>query len=51
MFDATRTRGLRRPAHCGGKTAREIRPRVKRCIARELYRQLNRSMKPLMSPS
>jgi transposase len=33
-----------------GKTAREIRRCLKRYIARELYRQLNQSMKPLMSP-
>ena len=33
-----------------GKTAREIRRCLKRYIARELYRHLTRSMKPLMSP-
>ena len=33
-----------------GKTPREIRRCLKRYIARELYRQLNRSMKPLTSP-
>lgn len=33
-----------------GKTTREIRRCLKRYIARELYRQLNQSMKPLMSP-
>jgi transposase len=33
-----------------GKTAREIRRCLKRYIARELYRQLNQSMKPLTSP-
>jgi transposase len=33
-----------------GKTPREIRRCLKRYIARELYRQLNQSMKPPMSP-
>jgi transposase len=33
-----------------GKTTREIRRCLKRYITRELYRQLNRSMKPLTSP-
>ena len=33
-----------------GKTAREIRRCLKRYIARELYRQLTQSMKPLTSP-
>jgi transposase len=33
-----------------GKTPREIRRCLKRYIARELYRQLNQSMKPLRSP-
>jgi transposase len=33
-----------------GKTPREIRRCLKRYIARELYRQLTQSMKPLMSP-
>jgi transposase len=33
-----------------GKTPREIRRCLKRYIARELYRQLNQSMKPLTSP-
>jgi transposase len=33
-----------------GKTTREIRRCLKRYIARELYRQLNRSMKPPTNP-
>jgi transposase len=45
---STRAYVARRTAE--GKTAREIRRCLKRYIARELYRQLNRSMKPLMSP-
>jgi transposase len=44
----TRAYVARRTAE--GKTAREIRRCLKRYIARELYRQLNQSMKPLTSP-
>jgi transposase len=44
----TRAYVARRTAE--GKTAHEIRRCLKRYIARELYRQLTRSMKPLMSP-
>jgi transposase len=44
----TRAYVARRTAE--GKTAREIRRCLKRYIARELYRQLNQSMKPLTNP-
>jgi transposase len=44
----TRAYVTRRTAE--GKTPREIRRCLKRYIARELYRQLNQSMKPLTSP-
>jgi transposase len=44
----TRAYVIRRSAE--GKTPREIRRCLKRYIARELYRQLNQSMKPLTSP-
>jgi transposase len=44
----TRAYVTRRTAE--GKTPREIRRCLKRYIARELYRQLTRSIKPLMSP-
>jgi transposase len=44
----TRAYVARRSAE--GKTPREIRRCLKRYIARELYRQLNQSMKPLTSP-
>ncbi len=44
----TRASSPRRTAE--GKATREIRRRLKRYIACELYRQLTRSMKPLMSP-
>jgi transposase len=44
----TRAYAARRTAE--GKTAREIRRCLKRYIARELYRQLTRAMKPLTSP-
>ena len=44
----TRAYVARRTAQ--GKTAREIRRCLKRYITRELYRQLTRSIKPLMSP-
>jgi transposase len=44
----TRAYVARRTAE--GKTPREIRRCLKRYIARELYRQLNQSMQPLMSP-
>jgi transposase len=44
----TRAYVARRTAQ--GKTTREIRRCLKRYIARELYRQLNQSMKPLMGP-
>ena len=41
---------LRRPAHRRGKDPREIRRCLKRYIARELYRQLTRSMNPPVGP-
>ena len=44
----TRAYVARRTAE--GKTPREIRRCLKRYIARELYRQLTRSMKPLTNP-
>jgi transposase len=44
----TRAYVARRTAE--GKNPREIRRCLKRYIARELYRQLTRSMQPLMSP-
>ncbi len=44
----TRAYVTRRTAE--GKTPREIRRCLKRYITRELYRQLNQSMKPLTSP-
>ena len=44
----TRAYVARRTAE--GKTPREIRRCLKRYIARELYRQLNQSMKPLTNP-
>jgi transposase len=45
-----RTRAYVARRTAGGKTAPEIRRCLKRYIARELYRQLNQSMKPLTSP-
>jgi transposase len=39
-----RTPHVCRPPHRGGKDPREIRRCLKRYIARELYRQLTRSM-------
>jgi transposase len=44
----THTYAARRTAE--GKTPREIRRCLKRYIARELYRQLTRSMNPPVSP-
>ena len=44
----TRAYVVRRTAE--GKTPREIRRCLKRYMARELHRQLTRSMKPLTSP-
>jgi transposase len=44
----THTYAARRTAE--GKTPREIRRCLKRYIARELYRQLTQSMKPLTNP-
>ena len=45
-----RTRAYLARRTAEGKTPREIRRCLKRYIARELYRQLNQSMQPLMSP-
>ena len=50
MRSCPRTRAYVARRTAEGKTTREIRRCLKRYIARELYRQLNRSMKPLMSP-
>ena len=47
-YPRTRAYVARRTAE--GKTTRGIRRCLKRYIARELYRQLNRSMKPLTNP-
>jgi transposase len=45
-----RTRAYLARRTAEGKTPREIRRCLKRYIARELYRQLTRSMKPLTNP-
>jgi transposase len=50
MRSCPRTRAYVARRTAEGKTTREIRRCLKRYIARELYRQLTRSMKPLMSP-
>jgi transposase len=50
MRSCPRTRAYTARRTAEGKTPREIRRCLKRYIARELYRQLNQSMKPLMSP-
>jgi transposase len=50
MRSCPRTRAYVARRIAEGKTPREIRRCLKRYIARELYRQLTRSMKPLMSP-
>jgi transposase len=50
MRSCPRTRAYVARRTAEGKTTREIRRCLKRYIARELYRQLNQSMKPLMSP-
>ena len=50
MRSCPRTRAYITRRTAEGKTPREIRRCLKRYIARELYRQLNRSMKPLTSP-
>jgi transposase len=50
MRSRPRTRAYLARRTAEGKTPREIRRCLKRYIARELYRQLNRSMKPLTSP-
>jgi len=50
MRSCPRTRAYLARRTAEGKTPREIRRCLKRYIARELYRQLNQSMKPLMSP-
>ena len=50
MRSCARTRAYVARRTAEGKTPREIRRCLKRYIARELYRQLNQSMKPLMSP-
>jgi transposase len=50
MRSCPRTRAYVARRTAEGKTIREIRRCLKRYIARELYRQLTRSMKPLTSP-
>jgi transposase len=50
MRSCPRTRAYIARRTAEGKTTREIRRCLKRYIARELYRQLNRSMKPLTNP-
>jgi transposase len=50
MRSCPRTRAYITRRTAEGKTPREIRRCLKRYIARELYRQLNQSMKPLTSP-
>jgi transposase len=50
MRSCPRTRAYVARRTAEGKTPREIRRCLKRYIARELYRQLNQSMKPLTSP-
>jgi transposase len=50
MRSCPRTRAYIARRTAEGKTPREIRRCLKRYIARELYRQLNRSMKPATSP-
>jgi transposase len=50
MRSCPRTRAYVARRTAEGKTTREIRRCLKRYIARELYRHLNQSMKPLMSP-
>jgi transposase len=50
MRSCARTRAYVARRTAEGKTPREIRRCLKRYIARELYRHLNQSMKPLMSP-
>jgi transposase len=50
MRSCPRTRAYLARRTAEGKTTREIRRCLKRYIARELYRQLNRTMKPLTSP-
>jgi hypothetical protein len=50
MRSCPRTRAYVARRTAEGKTTREIRRCLKRYIARELYRQLNHSMKPLTSP-
>ena len=50
MRNCPRTRAYAARRTAEGKTTREIRRCLKRYIARELYRQLTRSMKPLTNP-
>jgi transposase len=50
MRSCARTRAYVARRTAEGKTLREIRRCLKRYIAREIYRQLNQSMKPLTSP-
>src|SRR5262245_43780734 len=50
MRSCPRTRAYISRRTAEGKTTREIRRCLKRYIARELYRQLTQSMKPLTSP-
>ena len=50
MRSCPRTRAYVARRTAEGKTPREIRRCLKRYIARELYRQLTRSMKPLTTP-
>jgi transposase len=50
MRSCPRTRAYVARRTAEGKTMREIRRCLKRYIARELYRQLTRSMNPPVSP-
>lgn len=50
MRNCPRTRAYVARRTPEGKTARETRRCLKRYIARELYRQLTKSMQPLTSP-
>jgi transposase len=50
MRSCPRTRAYVARRTAEGKTTREIRRCLKRYIARELYRQLTRTMNPPVSP-
>jgi hypothetical protein len=50
MRSCPRTRAYVARRTAEGKTTREIRRCLKRYIARELYRHLTQSMKPLTNP-